>query len=138
MFTKGGPKMKLRFIMAISITILILPINVFADAQIHEWIGTYDMNHDGWIGTLTIADSKMDCITTQWCSLVLSYVDSKGVKHIGKIDKIDQNWQHMVFHINFPGNTQRFDAYLFSWDKKKVAGTTYWGGRTFGFYAFKK
>jgi hypothetical protein len=117
---------------------LLVPINAFADAQIHEWIGTYDMNHDEWVGTLTIADSKMDCATTPWCNLVLSYVDSKGAKHTGKIDKIDQKWQHMVFRINFPNNNQKFDAYLFSWDKKKVAGTTYWGGRTFGFFAIKR
>ena len=44
----------------------------------------------------------------------------------------------MIFSLNFPNNTQKFDAYLFSWDKRKIAGVTYWGGRTFGFFALKK
>jgi hypothetical protein len=43
----------------------------------------------------------------------------------------------MVFYIDFPDNRQKFDAYLFSWDKSKMAGTTYWGGRPFGFFATK-
>ena len=43
----------------------------------------------------------------------------------------------MRFYINFPNNKQVFDAYLFSWDKTKLAGTTYWHGRTFGFYVIK-
>jgi hypothetical protein len=126
------------FLIAMTIMLLFLPCSAFADAEIHDWIGTYNMNHDGWVGILNIADSKMDCATTQWCSLVLTYVDSSGVKHKGKIEMIDQSWQHMVFHINFPDNEQKFDAYLFSWDKRRIAGTTYWGGRTFGFYAIKK
>ncbi len=125
-------------VILMAIVTLFFPITAFADAEINEWIGTYDMNHDGWVGTLSISDSKMDCATTKWCSLVLSYIDSKGVKHSGKIEKIDQKWQHMVFYINFPGNNQKFDAYLFSWDKAKIAGTTYWSGRTFGFYAVNK
>lgn len=44
----------------------------------------------------------------------------------------------MAFTINFPGNTQKFDACIFSWDKAKLAGRTYWGGRTFGFSALKR
>jgi hypothetical protein len=44
----------------------------------------------------------------------------------------------MVFYVDFQGNPQKFDGYLFSWDKTKIAGITYWGGRTFGFYAVKK
>lgn len=97
----------------------------------------WNMNHDGFRGTLIISDSKMDCASPPWCALVLKYVDSKGKQWSGKIDKIDQKFQHMTFHINFPGNNQKFDAYLFSWDKNKMAGITYWGGRTFGLFATK-
>jgi hypothetical protein len=116
---------------------LICSVTAFADAQVHEWIGTWNMNHDGFKGTLIISDSKMDCASPPWCALVLKYVDSKGKQWSGKIDKIDQKFQHMTFHINFPGNNQKFDAYLFSWDKNKMAGITYWGGRTFGLFATK-
>src|SRR5688572_16637278 len=51
---------------------------------------------------------------------------------------IDQAWQHMVFYVTFPGNPQRFDGYLMSWDKNRMAGTTVWEGRTFGFFAVKR
>jgi hypothetical protein len=109
-----------------------------ADAQVNEWIGKWDMNHDGWRGTLVISDSKVDCATSPWCHLVLRYIDAKGQQISGKIGKIDQKFQHMTFYLNFPNNTQKFDAYLFSWDKQKMAGITYWGGRTFGLFAVKK
>jgi len=118
--------------------IAIFSVVALADAQVYEWIGRYDMNHDGWTGTLTIEDSKQDCVTSPWCHLALKYRDSQGKTFTGKIAAIDNKYQHMVFYINFPNNTQKFDAYLFSWDKNKMAGTTYWGGRTFGFFAIKQ
>jgi hypothetical protein len=43
----------------------------------------------------------------------------------------------MRFTIEFPGNPQVFDVYIFSFDKNKMAGTTVWGGRTFGVLALK-
>jgi hypothetical protein len=118
--------------------LLLLPANLFADATKREWFGEWAMNHDGHAGTLRIADSKVDCATSAWCDMTVSYVDDKGVRHAGTIEKIDGSGQHMVFYLNLPGNRQKFDAYIFSWDKEKLAGTTYWGGRTFGFYAIKK
>jgi hypothetical protein len=131
----------LRTCIAVSLVLMGLHFSInhaFADAQIHEWIGDYNMNHDGLVGTLKISDSKVDCTTSQWCHLVLSYTDSNGNRYNGSIQSIDDRWQHMVFFVSFPQNQQKFDAYLFSWDKSKVAGLTYWGGRTFGFYALKK
>ena len=118
--------------------ILTLPVSVLADAQIHEWYGEYAMNHDGWRGTLVISDSKADCASSPWCAMVLKYRDHQGQTHRVAVEKIDNKGQHMVFYIYFPQNKQKFDAYLFSWDKSKMAGTTYWGGRTFGFYATKR
>jgi hypothetical protein len=120
------------------IGIVLFPLVASADAQVHEWIGQYNMDHDGWVGTLSILDSKQDCATSPWCHLALRYTDAQGHTLTGGITTIDQQFQHMVFTINFPNNTQTFDAYLFSWDKTKMAGTTYWGGRTFGFFAMKR
>jgi hypothetical protein len=119
-------------------TLAAIPGTSFADAEVHEWIGTYDMNHDGWPGTLAIRDSKVDCASSRWCALVLQYTDRDGVRRSGAIETIDDKNQHMAFTIDFPDNRQKFDAFLFSWDKSKVAGITYWGGRRFGFYAVKK
>lgn len=120
------------------IGLLLFPANLFADAVKKEWFGDWAMNHDGFAGTLRIAELKADCASSAWCDMAISYVDNKGDRHTGSIEKIDEKWQHMAFFINFPGNRQKFDAYIFSWDKLKMAGTTSWQGRTFGFYATKK
>jgi hypothetical protein len=120
------------------ISLLLFPATLLADAEKGEWFGQWAMNHDGFAGTLRIVDTKADCASSAWCDMAISYVDNKGVRHAGRIEKIDDKGQHMVFYINFPGNRQKFDAYIFSWDKQKLAGTTYWGGRTFGFYASKR
>jgi hypothetical protein len=130
--------MKKRIMITLSLlSLLLVPVNLFADAQKQEWFGTWSMNHDGFAGSLRITDSKVDCASSAWCDMVLRYVNDKGVTQTGSIETIDSKGQHMVFYINFPGNRQKFDAYIFSWDKRKLAGTTYWGGRTFGFYATK-
>jgi hypothetical protein len=118
--------------------LLLIPCQTFADANLDEWNGRWSMNHDGHVGTLLISDSKRDCGGPAWCSMVLRYIDSEGVSFSGNIDRIDDQGQHMVFYLNFPDNRQKFDAYIFSWDKTKLAGTTYWSGRTFGFYAVKR
>jgi hypothetical protein len=94
------------------------------------------MNHDGLAGTLKII--KTDCETTKLCEMAINYVNDKGIKYTGSIEKIEDKGQHMIFYLNFPGNRQKFDAYIFSWDKQKLAGITYWGGRNFGFYAVRK
>lgn len=118
--------------------LLLLPANTFADATKQEWFGTWSMNHDGHTGTLIVTDTKADCAGPLWCDMSIRYVDNKNATHTGRIERIDNNGQRMVFYINFPGNRQKFDAFIFSWDKGKLAGTTYWGSRTFGFYAVKR
>jgi hypothetical protein len=123
---------------AILLALCFFQCHAFADAVIHEWIGRYAMNHDGWAGTLSISDSKQDCATSPWCHLVLQYTDSNGRRLSGTIASVDQKFQHMVFFINFPNGRQKFDGYLFSWDKTKMAGTTYWAGQTYGFFASKQ
>jgi len=118
--------------------LLAAPLRAGADAQISEWIGSYAMNHDGFQGTLRIADARVDCAAPAWCRLMASYIDSNGTPLRATIRFMDQAWQHMVFYVAFPDNMQRFDAYLMSWDKNRIAGTTVWDGRTFGFYGVKR
>ena len=96
------------------------------------------MNHDGWRGTLTIAESKADCASPVWCALVLRYVDADGNARRGRIERMDERRQQMTFTIAFPGNRQRFDAYLFSHVPGKMAGVTFWQSKTFGFFAERK
>ena len=127
-----------RLATALLVMLLAAPQRAGADAQINEWIGDYAMNHDGFQGTLRIGDSRADCATPAWCRLMASYVDSNGTSLRATVRFMDQAWQHMVLYISFPNNMQRFDAYLMSWDKSRIAGTTTWQGRTFGFYAVKR
>lgn len=130
----------MKRITAITVTLaflLLFPATSFADATKEDWYGTWSMNHDGFAGTLTITDTKVDCGGPLWCDMAISYRDNKGIRHSGRIERIDNNGQHMVFYLNFPGSRQKFDAFIFSWDKGKLAGTTYWNRRTFGFYATK-
>src|SRR5882724_12603793 len=86
------------------VLVLFFPTYLFADAQIQEWFGKYAMNHDGWIGTLIISDSKVHCGGPPWCSMVIRYVDSNRVTRTGSIEKIEDKGLHMVFYIDFPGN----------------------------------
>src|SRR6266568_8736596 len=104
-------------LLAFSSTLFFLcwPTRVFADAQISDWVGQYTMNHDGFVGKLEILNARRKCNTLAWCALILRYTDAKAVPSIGRIESVDQNFQHMVFYLEFPGNPQRFDAYLFSW-----------------------
>ncbi len=140
-FFKKNELRDARFTLKVStltFMLVLVPLYAFGDANVWDWYGEYSMNHDGLKGILTIQELKADCMSTPWCAMNISYTDSKGKKIKGDIEKIDKKGQHMVFYIHFPGNKQKFDGYIFSWDKSKLAGTTYWGGRTFGFYATRK
>jgi hypothetical protein len=128
--------MRIGILLMIVIGTLFLPTTLYADAQKREWFGKWEMNHDGHKGTLVISDSKVDCNTSPWCDMVVAYTGD-GQKFAGKIVALDDKYQHMTFVISFPGNSQKFDGYIFSGDKNLIAGITYWGGRTFGFFANK-
>src|SRR5262245_6900531 len=102
-------KCRLAIAAATVIVFCVLPHNVRADAVKHEWFGTWAMNHDGHVGTLTIGDTKADCISPLWCDMSIKYVDADGHTITGTINKIDDHVQHMAFTLNFPGNNQKFD-----------------------------
>ena len=75
---------------------LFFPTTLYADAQKSEWFGSWQMNHDGHVGTLVITDSKVDCATTPWCDMVLSYTGN-GQSFSGKIVTIGDRLQHIAF-----------------------------------------
>jgi hypothetical protein len=123
------------FLIAVCLSGLAQPA---AALGLRDWLGTYAMNHDGWQGTLTVSESKADCAAPRWCAFVLRYVDAQGNARRARIERMDDRLQQMTFTIAFPGNRQRFDAYLFSHDPGKMAGVTIWQGKAFGFFAERK
>ena len=118
--------------------LFIFSLPLFGDIAPMEWAGQFAMNHDGHAGTLLISEAKTGCHSPAWCDLRISYKDATGKPLLARILTLDQNGQRLIFVVNFPGNTQRFEVYLFSWDKTKMAGTTVWQGRTFGVLATRE
>lgn len=103
-----------------------------------DWVGTYDMDHDGWHGTLVISQSGVACGQPAWCALTVVYRDANNTTHGGRVERMDDRLEEMRFIVAFPGNAQPFTAYLFTHEPGKLAGTTNWSGRTFGFYALRQ
>lgn len=112
--------------------LLLFPCLLRAAISRQDWVGGYQMNHDGHVGTLSVSLSKAKCAKLPCPGLAVQYRDEHGTSYIGTVNVLDDDGQHMAFTIAFPGTPQRFDVYLFSFDKSRMAGTTVWGGRVFG------
>jgi hypothetical protein len=120
------------------VTFLLLCIPLLhSDADRQDWIGEFAMNHDGHLGTLRISPPKKKCRSMPCPGFELQYTDQNGASYPGSVDLLDDRGQHMQFTIEFPGNRQVFEMYIFSFDKTKLAGTTVWQGRTFGVFAHR-
>jgi hypothetical protein len=117
--------------------VYLFSLNAAAQITKNDLIGKYNMNHDGWEGTLVIGESKVDCASSRWCDLTMLYTDTKGKTYRAGITNISNNWQHITFVIDFPNNRQLFNGYFFSWNKTLMAGTTVWHNNIYGFYAKK-
>jgi hypothetical protein len=116
----------------ILVCLLLCPCPLFAAIGRQDWVGSYQMNHDGHVGTLSVSVSMMKCAKLPCPGLAVQYRDEHGTSYGGTVNALDDEGQHMAFTIAFPGAPQRFDVYLFSFDKSRMAGTTVWGGRVFG------
>jgi hypothetical protein len=117
--------------------------------------GTWDMDHDGWKGTLVIDriwQSRVEKIGSYgypvW-SLSGSYTGQDGKQYVmnGKIGGQDPNnlnpgskrSDHKItFTIAFPNNNQSFTGYVTTWTRNIIAGYTWWSNIPFGWYAKKR
>jgi hypothetical protein len=117
--------------------------------------GTWDMDHDGWKGTLVIdriwnsrVEKDGSCGYPVW-SIAGVYTGQDGtqIAMTGKIGGRDPNDRNpgckrkdtkVSFTVAFAGNNQSFEGYVFGWTRSAMAGYTWWHDRPFGWYAKKR
>jgi hypothetical protein len=109
------------------------PSNTFNRA---EWIGAWNMNHDGWQGVLTI-----NAISSFIWGLLM--VNGTYRTHDGRVLNIsgwvNSTHQH-IMSINIPfaaDNNQAFELHYHTWEDGIFSGTTVWAGRKFGVFGNK-
>lgn len=118
--------------------------------QKNDFAGTYQMNHDGWKGTLTLWAEDEDYIEGL-PPIGGTYTGSDGKAHM--VRGFIRTWQYPLdaswgpdYHINFTidfydtyasSDDQLFSGYLFTGEKDVIAGKTWWNSIPFGFYAIK-
>lgn len=117
--------------------------------------GTWDMEHDGWKGTLNIKSLYSFSLLKQgneyypvwYFSGEYTGQGGETVPMYGKIGGKDANnsngtqkSNHKIeFWISFSaGNNQKFTGYVYTRNRKGMAGYTWWSGIPFGFHALKK
>ena len=105
----------LSFIFAISIFLFFS--SAYGQNSPFMWTGKWTL-YDGnapYTHTLSISDTKADCMSPAWCSLVITLKrDTDGKRWRGRIETIDDAFRHMVFYI---GST-KYDAQIFVGRKK--------------------
>jgi hypothetical protein len=124
--------------------------------SINDVIGTWNMVHDGWNGTLVIQGEDqvlhpVDGNCTFTSTTFFGTYTGPGADNVqvqGFLGGEDSNWQssgcaqadHLVnFTVSFTSApTQRFIGYVFTQTKNAMAGYTWWDGIPFGWYAQKQ
>jgi hypothetical protein len=116
-----------------------------------DFLGTYDIDHDGWKGTLVLEPAP-DAYIEPGSNITGHYVGVDGLSH--KVRGNVRTWANplpaewgpdhqITFWIDFSDSfdqddDQKFQGYLNTGDHGTIAGTTWWGDVPFGFVATKR
>jgi len=100
-----------------------------------SFLGQWQMNHDGWHGTLVLSELEPVWQTSPTRGIAGTYTPSGGipVPVVGEIPTA--NPREIWFDVGFPGGPQGFHGYLLSRDSGILAGTTSSQATTYGFVA---
>jgi hypothetical protein len=128
-----------------------LRINGVSRFQKADFLGTWDMVHDGWRGVLELTAAG-DSYIEQMPNVRGKYTGTDGHVHAvaGYVRTHDyplvEEWgpdYQIVFEVDFPDtptrdDDSRFEGLLFTQTRDAMAGRTSWAGRPFAFYAVKR
>lgn len=117
--------------------------------------GIWDMEHDGWKGSLNIKSLYSFILqkigseyypiwffngeyTTQGGEIV-TVSGRIGGKDVNNTNANQKSNHRIEFWIKFSEtNNQKFSGYVYTRNKKSMAGYTWWSGTPFGFHAVKR
>lgn len=79
------------------------------------WVGEWTIHTNKGIGpeTLIISDTKADCATSPWCSLVISIKTHDGKNLPGRIERMGNVFRYMIFSIRDGNITHNYSARIF-------------------------
>ncbi len=116
--------------------------------QKQDFVGTYDMDHDGWKGVLELRAARDDPVEKTPNIVGKYFINGKVHDVYGYVKtwRYDlPNWvDHKIeFYIDFndtptTDDDQKFVGFLHTQTKDAISGITYWHGTPFGFYAIKR
>jgi hypothetical protein len=125
-----------RIVFTAMVFISLALFHVSAQIRPYDFAGTYSMSHDGWRGTLYLGDGKGDC-SQPLCQSI--YTDSNDRKYPVRVTT---SGNQITFYVEGLGGQkpigQKFVGHLMTQTRDAIAGTTWWEGQPFGFYAIKK
>lgn len=98
--------------------------------QYTQYIGAWEMNHDGWRGTLTI--TAVELLTG---GITATYKNSQS-QVFTVTGSVLPSRRAITFSIHFdPANPQVFYGNIYSWDRGVMSGKTIWNGTVYGWLA---